>query len=127
MKDRKAHAILKTLRRVPRHQQLSELSLTYEGSDKTLRIHPPNLSLKGMFINTGIAFPEGSILKLSFRLARTGAKIATRCEVRYCLPGAGLGVEFVGLPAECARAIEAEIGMARRQSKPARRLRRTGK
>jgi hypothetical protein len=71
-----------------------------------------------MFINTSVAFPEGSILKLSFRLARTGARIATRCEVRYCLAGAGVGVEFVGLPREYARAIEAELGLARARGRP---------
>jgi Tfp pilus assembly protein PilZ len=120
MNDRKAHPVLKTLRRFPRHQQLSELSLTYEGSNEILRIYPPNLSTKGMFINTGVAFPEGSVLKLSFRLARTGAKIVTRCEVRYCLPAAGLGVEFVELSRESARAIETELGMTRRQPKGAK-------
>jgi hypothetical protein len=127
MKDRKARPSPKTLRRFPRHQQLSELSLTYEGSNEILRIHPPNLSAKGMFISTGVAFPEGSVLKLSFRLARTGARIATRCEVRYCLPNAGLGVEFVDLPSECARAIETELGMSGRQRKPAKRASKLSK
>ena len=102
-------AMAKTLRRFPRHQHLSELSLTYEGSNTTVRIHPPNISTKGMFINTSVPFPEGSVLKLNFRLAQTGARISVRCEVRYCLPGAGLGVEFIDLTPESARAIEAEI------------------
>jgi PilZ domain len=124
MKDQKIPAALKSLRRFSRHQQLSELSLTYEGSNTTLRIYPPNISAKGMFINTGVAFPEGSILKLTFRLARTGAKIATRCEVRYCLAGAGLGVEFVDLPPESVRAIETEIGMASRARRGVQTTRR---
>ena len=125
MKQRKATAAQKALRRLPRHQQLSELSLTYEGSNQTLRIHPPNISPRGMFISTGVAFPEGSILKLAFRLARTGTRIVARCEVRYCLDGAGLGVEFVDLPPESARAIEAELGMARasRKLRTAKRVR----
>ncbi|MFI5107093.1 MAG: PilZ domain-containing protein, partial [Terriglobales bacterium] len=63
---------------------------------------------------TSISFPVGSVLKLSFRLARSGVSIATRCEVRHSLPGAGLGVEFIDLPPECARAIETEFGMAAR-------------
>jgi hypothetical protein len=67
-----------------------------------------------MFINTSVAFPEGSVLKLNFRLAHTGAWIAARCEVRYSLPGAGLGVEFIDLSPECVRAIEAEVGMMTR-------------
>ena len=103
----------KTPRRLQRHQHLSELSVTYEGSNETFPIHPPNISTRGMFINTSAVFPEGSVLKLTFRLARTGARIAARCEVRYCLAGAGLGVEFVDLPGECTRAIEAELGLIR--------------
>jgi hypothetical protein len=128
MKVKKTATAWKNPRRFLRHQQISELSLTYEGSNMTLRIHPPNISSKGMFIGTSVAFPEGSVLKLSFRLARTGAKIVTRCEVRYCLAGAGLGIEFVDLPPEHARAIEAEIGMAGnsgRQLPPAKLPRRT--
>ena len=128
MKNRKIPVPTKALRRLPRHQQISELSLTYEGSNRTLRIHPPNISTQGMFISTGVPFPEGSILKLGFRLARTGVRIAVRCEVRYCLEGAGLGVEFINLPADCARAIEAEMGETgsiRRHSKSAKRPRRT--
>ena len=110
MKNRKTTAASKNSRRFPRHQHLSELSLTYEGHSESVCIHPPDISAKGMFINTGAAFPEGSVLKLRFRLTRTGARIAARCEVRYCLSGVGVGVEFVDLPSECAQAIETEIG-----------------
>ena len=110
MKNRKTTTASKPGRRFPRYQHLSELSLTYEGRSESVCIHPPDISVRGMFINTGAAFPEGSVLKLRFRLARTGARIAARCEVRYCLAGVGVGVEFVDLPSECARAIEMEIG-----------------
>jgi hypothetical protein len=110
MKNRKAISAPKHPRRYPRYQHLSELSLTYEGHSESLCIHPPDISARGMFINTGAEFPEGSVLKLRFRLARSGIMIAARCEVRYCLAGVGMGVEFVNLPAECAQAIEAEIG-----------------
>jgi hypothetical protein len=129
MKNRQTVAPSKCLQRWPRHQHFSELSLSYEGHSETLCIHPPNISVKGMFIHTNVAFPESSVLKLGFRLARSGIKIVTRCEVRYCLPGAGLGVEFIDLPPESVRAIEAEIGMAsgvHRQSKPVKRRRRAG-
>ena len=128
MKVKGTPTAAKSSRRLLRHQQISELSVTYEGSNTTLRVHPPNINSKGMFIVTSVAFPEGSVLKLSFRLARTGARIVTRCEVRYCLAGAGLGVEFVDLPPEHVRAIEAEIGMAGnsgRRPPPAKRPRRT--
>jgi len=110
MKNRRTAATSKNNRRYPRHQHLSELSLTYEGRSASVCIHPPDISAKGMFINTNASFPEGSVLKLHFRLARSGARIAARCEVRYCLPGVGVGVEFVDLPIDSAQAIDAEIG-----------------
>jgi hypothetical protein len=109
MKRKKRAAIAAIPQRHPRHRHLAELSLTYEGRTDSVCIRPPDISAKGMFINTDAAFPEGSVLKLSFRLARTGARIAARCEVRYCLPGVGVGVEFIGLPFEHAQAIEKEI------------------
>lgn len=110
MKNRKTATAQKDSRRFARHQHFSDFSLTYEGRSDALCIHPPNISVKGMFINTSADFPEGSVLKLSFRLARTGARIATRCEVRYCLAGVGVGVEFIGLSPEGRQAIETEIG-----------------
>ena len=117
MKRRKTAAASKNHRRYPRYQHLSELSLTYEGRSESLSIHPPDISARGMFINTGAEFPAGSVLKLRFRLARTGARLAARCEVRYCLAGVGVGVEFVDLPLECAQAIEKEMGASSLQSR----------
>ena len=68
-----------------------------------------------MFINTADHFPEGAVLKLRFRLYRSRVEVNTRCEVRYCLPGVGVGVEFVQLPTEAARAIENELCLLNRQ------------
>jgi hypothetical protein len=64
-----------------------------------------------MFINTTADFPEGAILKLSFRLARSNYPIHARCEVRYCLLGVGIGVEFIGLSFADQQAIEKEINL----------------
>jgi hypothetical protein len=36
-------------------------------------------------------------------------EVQTRGEVRYCLPGIGIGVEFVGIRPEAVSAIEREI------------------
>jgi hypothetical protein len=87
------------------------LSLSYEGRSEVFPIHPPDISPTGMFINTGADFPEGAILKLSFRLARSNYPIYARCEVRYCLLGVGVGVEFIGLSFADQQAIEKEIQM----------------
>jgi hypothetical protein len=98
-------------RRDVRHQQLSELSMIYEGFEEDICVRPPDISPHGMFINTRTEYPEGAVLKLRFRLSRTGVVIQTRCEVRYCLRGVGVGVEFVAISPESVRAIEDEIGV----------------
>jgi hypothetical protein len=97
-------------RRAPRSAPFSELSLTYEGRTEEISVRPPDLSPHGMFINTVKRFPEGAIMKLRFRLSRSGIEVHARAEVRYCLTGVGIGVEFIGLPTEYLRAIEEEIG-----------------
>ena len=96
-------------RREPRIQHLTELYLTYEGDTREIKIRPPDLSLHGMFVNTSTHFPEGAVVNLRFCLTHSNLKVQTRGEVRYCLPGIGVGVEFVGLGAEAVRAIEQEL------------------
>jgi hypothetical protein len=93
--------------------QLSELRVAYEGYTEEIILRPPDLSPHGMFINTAKEFPESAILKLSFRMARSGTLVQTRCEVRYCLKGVGIGVEFIGISPDAVRAIEAEMGLQR--------------
>ena len=109
--DRKEDKSNTAIRRDVRHPQLSELSMIYEGFEEDICVRPPDLSPHGMFINTSNEYPQGAVLKLRFRLARTGVMIETRCEVRYCLRGVGVGVEFVAIPPESVRAIEDEIGV----------------
>jgi len=100
------------LRRDERYPQLSELTLIYEGSTEDIAVRPPDLSPHGMFVNTAKEFPEGSILKLRFRLSRSGIVVETRCEVRYCLSKVGVGVEFIDISPESVQAIENEIDVA---------------
>ncbi len=88
------------IRRDRRYPQLSELSIVYEGSSERITIRPPDISLRGMFINTPGHFPEGAVLTVRFRLAYSGHEVQARSEVRYCLPGAGVGVEFVDMSPE---------------------------
>ena len=96
-------------RGVPRVSSLCELSVSYEGYSENIQTRPPDISTRGMFINTSRSFPEGAVLNVRFRLAMTGAEVRTRCEVRYCLPGVGVGVEFVEISPEGVQAIEKEI------------------
>jgi hypothetical protein len=97
-------------RQAPRLASLRDLSVTYEGHSESVVTRPPDLSTRGMFINTSRNFPEGAVLNVRFRLALTDVEIATRAEVRYCLPGVGVGVEFIDISPEAVRAIEVELG-----------------
>jgi PilZ domain-containing protein len=85
--------------------------MIYEGFEEDICVRPPDLSPHGMFINTSTEYPQGAVLKLRFRLSRSGVMIQTRCEVRYCLRGVGVGVEFFGISLESVQAIEDEIGL----------------
>jgi Tfp pilus assembly protein PilZ len=96
-------------REVKRHQLLSDLSTVYEGASEDISIDLPDLSTRGMFIPTRRLFPIGSILKVHFKLPRSNFQVNVRAEVRHCTPNSGVGVEFIGLSLEAARAIQKEI------------------
>ncbi|MBZ5641419.1 MAG: PilZ domain-containing protein [Acidobacteriia bacterium] len=98
-------------RKDPRYPQLRELRVGYEGFSEEIELRPPDISPHGMFLNTAREFPEGAILKVTFRLARSGTLVQTRSEVRYCLKGVGVGVEFIDISADAVRAIEEEMGL----------------
>jgi hypothetical protein len=106
---------------------LREITISYEGQNEEIVVKPQNLSKRGMFINTSRTFPEGAVLNLRFCLVLTGAEIHTRCEVRYCQPGVGIGVEFIGLLPEATKMIEREIALSdakTRRTRPRRRLKK---
>jgi hypothetical protein len=99
-----------------RLSSLRELSVSYEGFSEDIITRPPDVSTRGMFINTSRKFPEGAVLNVNFRLTLTGVEIHSRCEVRYCLPGVGVGVEFVDISPESVRAIGKEIKLGSSRS-----------
>jgi hypothetical protein len=86
-----------------------ELFITYEGHSEEIPFRPPDLSVQGMFIQTGRRFPEGAVLKIRFRLARSLYEVIARGEVRYCLPGIGIGIEFLEISPKARRAIQEEL------------------
>ena len=102
----------KDARQRNRYTFLAELALVYEGTSEEIPVGLPNISPQGMFINTLKQFPVGAILKVRFRLSRSGAVVHTRAEVRYCLPDVGIGIEFLEISPEDRRAIEDEIQRA---------------
>ncbi len=102
----------------PRLPTLRDLSVNYEGFSEDIVTRPPDVSAHGMFINTSRNFPEGAVLTVRFRLGLTGVEICSRCEVRYCVPGLGVGVEFVDISQESVRAIEKEVKLGSSRSAP---------
>lgn len=91
------------------YAHFSELSFVYEGKFEEVPIRPPDISTQGMFIQTPHRFQEGAVLKVRFRLARSRHEVHARAEVRYCLPGVGIGVEFVNISPEDRDAIKNEL------------------
>ena len=100
------------VRSFTRFSYMRDLSITYEGHGQEVHLQAPELSSKGMFIHTTLSFPEGAIIKVRFRLFRSNYEVHARGEVRYCLAGVGVGVEFVEISPEAQRAIEEELGIA---------------
>jgi hypothetical protein len=98
-------------REFDRYATYRALNIVYEGRSELIEVRAPDISRRGMFIHVPQHFPEGAVLKLEFRLSRSGHTIKTRAEVRYSLPGVGVGVEFVDITPEDEQAIADEITM----------------
>jgi hypothetical protein len=109
-------------RREPRIQHLNELYLCYEGGGSEIYIRVPDLSPGGMFVNTSTHFPEGAVVNLRFSLTHSNVEVQTRGEVRYCLAGTGIGVEFLNLAPDAKQAIEEELKAFTRSVKPRKNL-----
>jgi c-di-GMP-binding flagellar brake protein YcgR len=93
----------------PRYPGYCDLAVSYEGHREEIPVRAPDISAGGIFINTARHFPEGAVLRIEFRLCRTDILVKARAEVRYCLPGVGVGLEFVDISPESQRAIEEEV------------------
>jgi hypothetical protein len=113
-----------TIRFSNRVHSLREISISYEGGTQVVSIRPPDVSTRGMFVNTSEKFPEGAVLNLRFCLDLSGVEVQARGEVRYCIPSVGVGIEFIAMSQKGIRAIEKEIELVRGKlprRKPARK------
>ena len=95
-------------RRAPR-VLYRDLKIAYDGMTDLVDERSPDLSTSGIFINTAHPYPTGAQIRLRFDLLRTGYIVRSQGEVRYCLPGIGIGVIFVNLPEPARAAIEKEL------------------
>lgn len=107
-----------TPRQARRYTHFLDLSLVYEGHSMNIPLRSPDISSRGMFINTSREFPQGAVLIVSFRLPSTNYKVTARCEVRYCLRDVGIGIEFVEISPEAQRAIEDELRISEPSAAP---------
>lgn len=86
-----------------------DLKIAYDGITEIVDARSPDLSTSGMFINTPHPYPTGAKIGLRFDLLRTGINVEAMGNVRYYLPGIGVGVQFVNLPEHARAAIEKEL------------------
>jgi hypothetical protein len=111
-----------TERMAPRIHSIGEIAVQYEGTEERIVSRVPNVSTTGMFLNTSRQYTEGAVLNLSFCLALSGLEVHARGEVRYSIPGVGVGVEFIGIADNAIRSIEREIQLSGRPRRPERKL-----
>ena len=93
-----------------------DLKIVYDGMADVVCERSPDLTTSGMFINTPRAYPIGAQIRLRFDLLRTGVIVQAVGDVRYCLPGIGIGVLFVNLPESARVAIERELEIIKKSA-----------
>jgi PilZ domain len=107
-----------TSRLALRIHSIRQIAVQYEGTEERIISRVPDVSTTGMFINTSRQYAEGAVLNLSFCLALSGHEVHARGEVRYTLPGVGVGVQFIDIPEQAIHSIEKEIQLSRRLRRP---------
>lgn len=86
-----------------------DLKIAYDGITEIVDARAPDLSTSGMFINTPHPYPTGAQIGLQFDLLRTGINVKAMGNLRYYLPGIGVGAQFVNLPEDARAAMEKEL------------------
>jgi hypothetical protein len=99
-------------RQFERFTSYRDLQVNYEGYSEEIPVRVPDIGTRGMFINTPHQFPQGAVLNVKFILTRSNTEITARAEVRYNLPGVGVGIEFIDISPEAQKAIEDELRVA---------------
>ncbi|MGC2705928.1 MAG: PilZ domain-containing protein [Candidatus Acidiferrales bacterium] len=110
-----------TARLALRIHSIRQIAVQYEGTDERIISRVPDVSTSGMFINTSRNYAEGAVLNLSFCLALSGLEVQARGEVRYSLPGVGIGVQFIDISENAIHSIEQETRLSRRFQRLARK------
>jgi PilZ domain len=121
MTFKRAEKDWETERLALRIHSIRQIAVQYEGTEERIISRVPDVSTTGMFINASRQYAEGAVLNLSFCLALSGLEVHARGEVRYSLPGVGVGVKFIDISENAIRSIDQEIQLSRRSPRrPAR-------
>ena len=79
----------------------------FDGKDATGVASTQDISLGGLYMNTQLVLPEGSLLML--RIPLGGEQVVVNAEVVYSNPGRGVGVQFQGLSEKDRALMEREL------------------
>ena len=93
-------------RAAKRVSYLCEVTCEGDGINR-LNTRINDLSTTGAFIDSMTCFPEGSVLKMKFKVREREINVAA--EVRYCIQYQGMGVHFLDLAIDEADLIASMI------------------
>ena len=79
----------------------------FDGKDATGVASTQDISLGGLYMNTQMVLPEGSVLML--RIPLGDDQVVVIAEVVYSNPGRGVGVQFQGLSEKDRVLMEREL------------------
>jgi len=91
-------------RRHVRYSFTSAVKVHLSGSSTSIQGRTSDVSREGCFVDTTSSFPVGSSVTL--RLTKDNGTFEAGGEVVYSLSGMGMGVKFVGVPAEQLATLE---------------------
>jgi PilZ domain len=81
----------------------------FDGKDATGVASTQDIGVGGLYMNTQIDLPEGSLLLMRIPFG-ADRQLVVNGEVVYCNPGQGVGVRFHGLSATDRAMLELEVG-----------------
>ena len=81
----------------------------FDGKDATGVASTQDIGVGGLYMNTQIDLPEGSLLLMRIPLGEE-SQVVVNGEVVYCNPGQGVGIRFHGLSAADRGKLELKVG-----------------
>jgi hypothetical protein len=94
-------------RRYSRHKISLPIELRDERVKTPMRINATDVSGNGCYVESILPLPVGTVLRVDFWLDSEHINISA--VVRTCDPGVGNGIEFIGLPVEGKRKMQAYL------------------